>query len=172
MFNKYIPFRDLMLKTQHPFSHFTESPSAQDHGYQPQNHRHFLLWSSPFYQFSWSEPHGLRGPGEKSRQDLQVGLPPAQQIAVRVLTGLHVSLMNSRMAWENVLSRLFVLPPQVQGTSLAHYTKTEGCEDESIGGAHPDNADQRHSVTLQTVGLQKIRALRFPFFSRHAAYSL
>lgn len=108
MFNKYIPFRDLMLKTQHPFSYFTELPSSQDHGYQPQKHGHFLLCSSPFYQFSWSEPYGLRGPGEKSRQDLQGGLPP--QIAMRVLPALHVSLMNSRTAWENVLSWLFIPP--------------------------------------------------------------
>lgn len=35
MFNKYIPFGDLMLKTQHPFSHPTKLHSSRDHHYLP-----------------------------------------------------------------------------------------------------------------------------------------
>lgn len=70
-------------------------------------------------------------------------------------------LANSEKAWENMLSQLLIPPPRFQAPSLPCYTKTEGCEDQCKGEAHPKNTDQRYSVTLQTTGLHKSRAFHF-----------
>lgn len=71
MFNKYISFRDLILKTQHPSPHPTKWPGFEDHCCIPQSHKCLLL-SSPSAR---SAAQGLRKPERNQGQDLQVGLP-------------------------------------------------------------------------------------------------
>lgn len=116
MFNKYIPFRDLMLKTQHPFSHLTKLPSR----YIPQNHGCLLLLSSPFCQVSDSQSQRA---GEKSGSEpLGDGVCPSsinRSESSRCPSGLPNELQGS--LGEYALSIIYPRP-RSQPSSPLHNT--------------------------------------------------
>jgi hypothetical protein len=151
MFNKYIPFRDLIWKTQHPFSLPTKLSSSQDHWVVCRSKGTFSSQAHLSAKLVLREPQSQR-PGETMTSGPPGRTGPHPYIAAKAPAVHQAFPMNSKRVCKNTPwcpANHFIFLPQVPGSLLFPQHQYRRLWESRQRWDSPENTDQRHSVALQ-----------------------